>query len=425
MKKLKRQKPKKAVLSPSQPVPQSHFFDFFTSMNCYLQQNPDKGLHLWFADEEAFSCSQCGQCCFLPWKAHVSRTYYEAWGDKLADTFGCQKSDLFEITQPDSESMYAVMAKQAGSDRCIMLDDSQKCRIHNLFGAEAKPLTCRTYPRMDLRLEKQHYSASFMMQSCFSVARQAPQPWTLQCRFLTVDPNSVQPQWPLVQGRFLDRWAFHLWQGHLLDQLELKPDPVFWLAQTTESLSQFLKLGRSLYSAEDIQLSRSLAAASPRAMNGTEQQAVLGLMISKLESHQYFQELVSWLKAWQAGALSPTPLSAAEYELMVQHHKQYFQRAVIMQTYLQTGLLNMVQQHYVWGIFAVSLQLLSLFYRERGQTALNLQDLGKAMNMMHAMLAQNPYNVRQASFHELPPELCLVQLVQLGRWSLKPQPQRA
>lgn len=42
-------------------------------------EHPFETLVLTTADLERFSCSQCGVCCALPWRIHLSQSYYERW----------------------------------------------------------------------------------------------------------------------------------------------------------------------------------------------------------------------------------------------------------------------------------------------------------------------------------------------------------
>ncbi len=97
-------------------------------------------------DGVRFTCSQCGDCC----------RQWNVWlGPGEADAIEALN---FENCAPDLQSVRKTVAvKQSllkgrhrlarrDDGRCVFLGDRNQCRLHEHFGADAKPLLCRLYP---------------------------------------------------------------------------------------------------------------------------------------------------------------------------------------------------------------------------------------------------------------------------------------
>jgi lysine-N-methylase len=91
-----------------------------------------------------WDCHVCGDCCK---EYHVSvsdeeRRRIEAQGWKKDPDFA--DVPLFTRYGPPWRRRYELTARSDGS--CIFLSEQGRCRIHERFGSEAKPLPCRLYP---------------------------------------------------------------------------------------------------------------------------------------------------------------------------------------------------------------------------------------------------------------------------------------
>ncbi len=91
-----------------------------------------------------WDCHGCGQCCqeyeVIVTDAERERIAAQGWVGDPAIPDG----PLFVRSGPRRRGMYRLAAK--ADNTCIFLKDDGRCRIHEKFGSEAKPLACRIYP---------------------------------------------------------------------------------------------------------------------------------------------------------------------------------------------------------------------------------------------------------------------------------------
>jgi lysine-N-methylase len=91
-----------------------------------------------------WDCHVCGSCCkeYVVTISDEERRRIEAQGwDKDADVGGMP---LFGKSGPWWRRRYHLNHRADGS--CIFLSDQGRCRVHERFGYEAKPLPCRLFP---------------------------------------------------------------------------------------------------------------------------------------------------------------------------------------------------------------------------------------------------------------------------------------
>ncbi len=93
-----------------------------------------------------FSCTQCGHCCrgwaisFSDWEK--SRFDGEDWGAHFPDLAG---RTLWEpVAGATGALKWRMRLREDGA--CPFLGGRNQCRLHEKFGAEAKPLACRIFP---------------------------------------------------------------------------------------------------------------------------------------------------------------------------------------------------------------------------------------------------------------------------------------
>ncbi len=99
-----------------------------------------------FADDVRFSCSRCGDCC-RTWNVMLGPGERETlesldWTEHAPDLAGMKPAA--RVKQPGMETRQRLRRRPDGS--CVYLGEDNQCRIHEHFGADAKPLLCRLYP---------------------------------------------------------------------------------------------------------------------------------------------------------------------------------------------------------------------------------------------------------------------------------------
>jgi lysine-N-methylase len=93
---------------------------------------------------QKWDCHVCGNCC-KEYPVGITdeekkRIEGQGWEKDLA----YEQTPLFKAVGPFYRRTYQLNRRPDGS--CIFLGDDSRCRIHERFGAEAKPLPCRLYP---------------------------------------------------------------------------------------------------------------------------------------------------------------------------------------------------------------------------------------------------------------------------------------
>jgi Fe-S-cluster containining protein len=93
-----------------------------------------------------FTCSRCGECC-----RGSNVLLAEGEADRLASLpWDGADRDLAEIkpgsTLPGDSVPGRLALARREDGACVYLGPSNQCRIHERFGAEAKPLMCRLFP---------------------------------------------------------------------------------------------------------------------------------------------------------------------------------------------------------------------------------------------------------------------------------------
>lgn len=93
-----------------------------------------------------FTCSRCGDCC-RTWSVMLGPGEKQAiealdWSGHEEDLADVQAA--VRVSLPGMPARHRLARQADGS--CIFLGRENQCRIHEHFGAEAKPLMCRLYP---------------------------------------------------------------------------------------------------------------------------------------------------------------------------------------------------------------------------------------------------------------------------------------
>lgn len=91
-----------------------------------------------YPEKLTFECTRCGDCC---------RGWQVMLGPGEAERFQALDlpGDLAEIPIVAKQGKRSILARR-DDGACVFLGDENQCRIHEHFGADAKPLMCRLYP---------------------------------------------------------------------------------------------------------------------------------------------------------------------------------------------------------------------------------------------------------------------------------------
>ncbi|MCC6619685.1 MAG: YkgJ family cysteine cluster protein [Deltaproteobacteria bacterium] len=89
-------------------------------------------------------CHLCGTCC-QGWRVHLVSHEEEAKIAAQAAELGVTDPMMPDTPRPDGKPNYKMLRSHEG--RCVFLSDEKRCRIHERWGIEEKPLVCRQYPR--------------------------------------------------------------------------------------------------------------------------------------------------------------------------------------------------------------------------------------------------------------------------------------
>lgn len=103
------------------------------------------------AGEEHWDCQSCGICCrgsiILLNAADLQKIQEQRWADD--PEFATVKHTI-----RDSRAGSGFRLAQRADGSCVFLTSAGRCRIHEKFGAEAKPLVCRVFPLQLIPREK-------------------------------------------------------------------------------------------------------------------------------------------------------------------------------------------------------------------------------------------------------------------------------
>lgn len=100
---------------------------------------------------EEFSCigSDCENNCCHTWRVSLTKKDYVIW--RKAARKDPKELELFEKNVPKSKSAnnsgYANLLLDKDTGRCSFQKECGLCRVHEKFGQEALPSTCRTFPK--------------------------------------------------------------------------------------------------------------------------------------------------------------------------------------------------------------------------------------------------------------------------------------
>jgi len=101
---------------------------------------------LFLSSEQRFTCAQCGRCCHrttVPITIEEAEALRAAGAAEWFDDGGVAKADPFEVV-PGHAPLLRIRKRADGA--CGFLTRGGLCRIHEVLGADRKPLACRVFP---------------------------------------------------------------------------------------------------------------------------------------------------------------------------------------------------------------------------------------------------------------------------------------
>lgn len=323
--------------------------------------------------------------------------------------------NLFHIL-PASHPEFAVLKKKQSTQQCVFLAEDKKCLIHRTLGEYAKPGMCSTYPRLSIQDVQGESLASYQSPSCYSVARERPQRLQL-CYTWHTHASRSPARFTLSAQKQMDQSAFFLWTGFGLDVFE-QSEPL------STTLSRLLNALQSL-AAENTEFVRGDVLFTPlqkmllsherptsKPLSLLEYQSLCLALSRLLSPFEAFSDFGQWLQESDPGGLAQA-LSAPEHAQMCAYQRNYFAKQILTQEYVRGAYINILQQLYLWCKLAFLQTTLSLFIRETGVHS--REYMGKATNLLHALVIQSPSNLKQWQLHRWPDPMCYLNLYRLIR----------
>lgn len=386
---------------------QAPYFDHFQRIVALMRQRPELVLHLENASYRHFACTQCGDCCQLPWRIDVSKSYYDQWAPVLAEHPSGRFKDAF-LVYPDPEPLrYAAINRQTGSYRCVFLEADNTCLIHREYGPQALSAVCTDYPRMPKSLGR-HYQSRQLMNSCQAVPPLVARDPGIAYRLEEVTPpRTADPPVPGYPGRC----ETYLWLGLALDLLD-QPQPRTQIGRWRQMLPLLEWM-------DGVGIS---AISEARLVSIRDQtfarMACWGLELPRPEARRkalgwacYFLKPYPSCASWLHQRLTDQDwpqLSLAEAELLDHYCGLYLRSRLLGLPYWDyfTGKLTPWQQLMLTGIQLLVLQALALHFRARADAPLDEAMLQRAMNVVGYRFEQKRDLSQQLQIEKLTAEEC-------------------
>lgn len=395
--------------------PQPTYWQAFLNLNHQLGKNPDQALILAFQDATDFACSKCGQCCTGSWEVPVSEAYYQQWLAPLQALVPAQEP--LRKKAGGNAHFYAVIPQQPNAQRCLFLQPDNLCHIHQQLGPEALPTTCQTYPRLITAHANQQLQFSGLLNSCRTAARALSAPAPLTYRIVPAPPPRParqQPEMPIP--------ALNLWIGLILDTLDT---PHLSLRERQRAMGHALyqliqqesvdeTWIQQVHPQQQAYLNSLVAAPDP------QQLAVHAYrkLYTRLFIHPAFAPVAATLQQWYVQPVQIPVLTPEEAALLHDMLQRYLQRLVIGYRYWVSGLLHVVQEHYVWSIYVAAIQAMAVALKTQRQEPLNTSHIIRAINEMERQWTHDQGFFDDSGFQHLPLQESLTYLMLMSDFDL-------
>lgn len=380
---------------------QASYFALFRDLMGDLRHKPEQALLVGFQDVRSFACSQCAQCCYVPWHVIVDRSFHDHWSAHFNAQPDPRFADLFTVLEQPSDLEYAKINKHPGTHRCRFLEPDNRCWLHQHFGPEAKPLGCQFYPHA-VHPRGGAYLAHFLMKSCQTSARRLNEVPELGYSLIERRPESLEPgaaRFALGEGLpWFDEYTLPLWIGLCLDTIQSAQQDQLPVRQ----------IERQLYNALEL-----LINGLPSGINPDTRLQDLQLQATYREHfrllNRYIQppeppsrSVIAWVlslipalrseEALHQRFLGDQPLpvlSRAESDVLNTHLRHYLQHQLLAPARWIAGEASLCLQHLMLGIHILLIQLLAVLYREIEQRPLHPEMIRQAVNMVEGSLGQD------------------------------------
>lgn len=390
-----------------------YYWKFFSEINQTLRSNPQLGVYLRWQKTAEFECSRCGQGCRTPWRIEVPESYYQLWGTRLSQYFRQPVAELFEVLPEGDSQRYAALKKSpADPQACVFLNPEQLCQIHAELGPEAKPPVCQQYPFNGSRMDWPFYQSDGLALSCRTVARELGQASPLQIKWQPLTPQSPpQVAFQLSSGLLLNREAFHLTLGGLLDLLEQPVSQWLNLMQGFVRIACLLRqpvldvpVLRAIYAQLSFQTLQPLRPEARAALQTFFREQTIG---SKADLQPF--------KAWLGSQAGPQSLTGSQAQSLAPALKGWLQRQFIAANHLLSGDLNLVQQVLVWSLEVTFICKYLLFLAETAENYAPEVRQARAINQIYAHLVQDHFPQAIRVYQPLSTEALLEWLEKLAQ----------
>jgi hypothetical protein len=376
-------------------------------------EHPFETLVLTTADLERFNCSQCGVCCALPWRIHLSQRYYERWYTHFHNDPSGRFQRPFTKLEETTASNFADMRRQDNSNRCIFLEPDNRCYIHANYGEEALPDVCKRYPRVKLRHDNR-YGSDYLLGSCQTAPSLLAGDGLVYYYFEPQPHHERSLPLHLPEQYYageLGKAQNYLWVALMLDVVQLAINtPLQRYASLHYSL-EYLCLQDDLSALssqhlqwlyrEQIRRSSELSlAAAPLA----EQKKALEWFFQLLEPS--FLPLLDHARKIYHGQ-SPWPsFDQSERESLNAFLEQYLIRKLIAMPYKNPFYesISFAQKYFLLSLHLLMIQMMAHYYRSRTQLPLNLKHLSQAVNLVEGRYSQRRDWVEQQGITQLSSE---------------------
>lgn len=372
-----------------------------------LQAEPHLVLGLELESFERFQCTQCGDCCRLPWGIHVSRQYYEQWYPVFDQHPSGRFRRPFEQHEAPQDQSFASIRRQPGTATCIFLEPDNSCFVHTHYGEAALSQPCVKYPRMERDFGARYASRS-LLHSCTAVPELLEAWPDLMARFTDSRDSDYQPR--TFGSEHPDRFATYLWLGLALDLLE-SPQPETQIARWRMILPVLewmdgigfdqITVAQMEHIYADLK-SRVMFSDFAPAPEATQRQA-LDWSLSFLTAHPGVH---AWLTEIQTGAQPWPELEPFERELLDRQLGTYLRSRLLTLPYtdLFLGPLTLWQQVMVLGIQMLVMQWLALYYRRQSGASLTTDHLSRAVNALAYRFEQRSKLITDFRLNSLSPQ---------------------
>lgn len=382
-----------------------------------LQKNPHAVLMIESASLHQFSCSQCGECCRLPWTISLTQDYYQQWYSIFDQHPSGRFKEPFTILPEANPDAYADMRRKPKSAECIFLEPDQSCFIHQHYGEAALSSVCKKYPRV-IKDIQQLFASRTLLNSCRETPGFNESYGQIFCRKIDLKQLGQSRLIPSFEN-YPDREIGYLWMAMGLDLLRTQT-AASTLARWKEmlvTLEWMDGIGLGKITVEQMQtlyhdLISRLQLLDLKPTSVQNRHKALDWSLNALNDHPGCYQ---WLKSIQ-NHQAPWPILNEEERLLLDQQIQIYMSHRLLsmpQPDLFFSNLRFWQQQMILGIQVTMLQWLCLYFRETQQTPLEKEMVYRAVNAVGLRYEQRQKLSHDLQFANLSDQGCLNSLMVL------------